>query len=87
MTSPSIAVIAACPFPVNYGSPAATRDLVKRLGDNHAHARVVRRGLMSDGMTEILEGVQEGEQVVTVGMLELHDKDRVLVNQSGPWNK
>jgi membrane fusion protein, multidrug efflux system len=55
--------------------------------DNHAHARVVRRGLMSDGMTEILEGVQEGEQVVTVGMLELHDKDRVLVNQSGPWNK
>jgi len=35
--------------------------------DNHAHARVVRRGLMSDGMTEILEGVQEGEQVVTVG--------------------
>ena len=55
--------------------------------DNHAHARVVRRGLMADGMTELLDGVQEGEQVVTVGMLELHDKDKVIVNQSGPWNK
>ncbi len=55
--------------------------------DNHAHARLIRRGLMADGMTEILDGLQEGEQVVTVGMLELHDKDRVVVNQSGPWNK
>lgn len=42
---------------------------------------------MSDGMAEILEGVQQGEPVVTVGMLELHDKDRGLVNQSSPWNK
>jgi RND family efflux transporter MFP subunit len=56
-------------------------------GDHHAHARAVRRGLMADGMTEILDGLEEGEHVVTVGMQELHDKDRVLVNQSGPWNK
>ena len=56
-------------------------------GDNHAHARPIRRGLMADGMTEILDGLQEGEHVVTVGMQELRDKDRVLVNQSGPWNK
>jgi membrane fusion protein, multidrug efflux system len=56
-------------------------------GNNRAHARVVRRGLMADGMTELLDGVQEGEQVVTVGMLELHDNDRVVVNRSGPWNK
>lgn len=55
--------------------------------DNRAHARNVRRGLLADGMTELLDGVQEGEHVVTVGQLELHDKDRVLVNQSGPWNK
>jgi membrane fusion protein (multidrug efflux system) len=55
--------------------------------DNHAHARSIRRGLMADGMTEILDGLEEGEHVVTVGMQELHDKDRVLVNQSGPWNK
>ena len=55
--------------------------------DGRARARQIRRGLMADGMTELLEGVQEGEQVVTVGMLELHDNDRVLVNKSGPWNK
>jgi membrane fusion protein, multidrug efflux system len=55
--------------------------------DNHAHARPIRRGLMADGMTEILDGLEEGEHVVTVGMQELHDKDRVLLNQSGPWNK
>jgi membrane fusion protein, multidrug efflux system len=55
--------------------------------DNRAHIRTVRRGLMADGMTELLDGVQEGEHVVTVGQLELHDNDRLLVNHSGPWNK
>jgi len=55
--------------------------------DGRAHARQIRRGLMADGMTEILDGVQEGEKVVTVGMLELHDNDKVLANKSGPWNK
>jgi membrane fusion protein (multidrug efflux system) len=55
--------------------------------DKHAHTRSIRRGLMADGMTEILDGLEEGEQVVTVGMQELRDKDRVLLNQSGPWNK
>lgn len=33
MTSPSIAVIAACPFPVNYGSPAAIRELSAKLSE------------------------------------------------------
>jgi RND family efflux transporter MFP subunit len=55
--------------------------------DGRAHPTQIRRGLMADGMTEILDGVQEGEQVVTVGMLELHDNDKVLVNKNGPWNK
>jgi membrane fusion protein (multidrug efflux system) len=55
--------------------------------DGRAHARVVRRGLMADGLTEILDGLEEGEQVVTVGQLELRDNDRVNVNHSGPWNK
>jgi membrane fusion protein (multidrug efflux system) len=55
--------------------------------DGRARARQIRRGLMADGMTELLDGVQEGEQVVTVGMLELHENDKVLVNKSGPWNK
>jgi membrane fusion protein, multidrug efflux system len=55
--------------------------------DGRAHARVVRRGLMADGMTEILDGLQEGDQVVTVGQLDLRDNDRVNLNHSGPWNK
>jgi membrane fusion protein, multidrug efflux system len=55
--------------------------------DNRAHVREVRRGLMTEGMTELLSGVQEGEEVVTVGQQELRDNDRVMVNQSAPWNK
>jgi RND family efflux transporter MFP subunit len=55
--------------------------------DGRAHARVVRRGLMADGLTEILDGLEEGEQVVTVGQLELRENDRVNINHSGPWNK
>ncbi|MBV9874930.1 MAG: efflux RND transporter periplasmic adaptor subunit [Verrucomicrobia bacterium] len=55
--------------------------------DNRAHIREVRRGLMAGGMTELIDGVQEGEQVVTVGQQELRDNDRVLANQSAPWNK
>ena len=38
-------------------------------------------------LAEILDGLQEGEEVVTVGTQELRDNDRVAVNQSAPWNK
>jgi membrane fusion protein, multidrug efflux system len=55
--------------------------------ENRAHMREVRRGLMAEGMTELLDGVQEGEEVVTVGQQELRDNDRVTVNQAAPWNK
>jgi RND family efflux transporter MFP subunit len=55
-------------------------------GDNRARIRQVRPGLMADGMTEILDGLREGDKVVTVGQLELHDGDHVVVNRSGPWN-
>jgi membrane fusion protein (multidrug efflux system) len=55
-------------------------------GGNRAHIREIRPGLMADGMTEILDGLQEGEKVVTVGQLELHEGDRVTINRSGPWN-
>ena len=51
-------------------------------GDNAAHIRQVRCGIIAEGMTEILDGLQEGERVVTVGQLELHDHDRVRVNQA-----
>ncbi len=114
MTSPSIAVIAACPFPVNYCSPAAIRELCKTVWREKAdvihahkykgvlagifgklvtrkpliyHVRVVRRGLMADEMIEIIDGLQEGEEVVAVGQLDLRDNDRVNVNHSGPWNR
>src|ERR1700719_2336656 len=60
----------------------------KRLDDSgRSHARVIRRGLMADGMTEILDGLEESDEVVTVGQLDLRDNDRVNVNHSGPWNK
>jgi multidrug efflux pump subunit AcrA (membrane-fusion protein) len=38
-------------------------------------------------LTEILSGLKEGEQVVVMGQFDLQDNDRVLVNQSAPWNK
>jgi membrane fusion protein (multidrug efflux system) len=56
-------------------------------GENRAHIREIRPGLMADGWTEVLEGLQEKERVVSVGQLELHDGDRVTVNRSGPWNR
>jgi membrane fusion protein, multidrug efflux system len=55
--------------------------------ENRAHVREVRLGATAGGMTELLSGVQEGEEVVTVGQQELRDNDRVSANQSAPWNK
>jgi membrane fusion protein (multidrug efflux system) len=55
--------------------------------EGRAHARVIRRGLMADGLIEVLDGLEEGDEVVTVGQLDLRDNDRVNVNHSGPWNK
>jgi membrane fusion protein (multidrug efflux system) len=55
--------------------------------DHRAHVHEVRRGLLIGGMTELLDGVQEGEEVVTVGTQELRDNDKVEVNKSAPWNK
>jgi membrane fusion protein, multidrug efflux system len=54
--------------------------------DNHAHVREVRIGLSSGGLTEIVSGLQEGEQVVVAGQLGLRDSDIVRVNQNAPWN-
>lgn len=45
-----------------------------------AHVRSVRTGVITDGMTQILEGLAEGEQVVTVGQLHLRDNDPVQTN-------
>jgi membrane fusion protein (multidrug efflux system) len=69
-------------------NPVGDKAIVYVVGDdNRAHVREVRRGLLIGGMTEILEGLQEGDEVVTVGTQELRDNDRVSVNKSAPWNK
>jgi membrane fusion protein (multidrug efflux system) len=46
-------------------------------GDGQAHLRKVRPGIVANAMTEILDGLKEGEQVVTVGQLNLRDNDKV----------
>jgi membrane fusion protein (multidrug efflux system) len=51
-----------------------------------AHIRQVRYGLMAEGLTEIKDGLQKGERVVTVGQQELKDGDRVRANQDAPWS-
>jgi membrane fusion protein (multidrug efflux system) len=56
-------------------------------GRNRAHLREVRTGLSSGGATEVLSGLQEGEQIVVVGQFGLHDNDQVRSNQNAPWNK
>lgn len=54
--------------------------------DNRAHIREVRRGMAAAGLTEILDGLHEGESVVTVGQFTLRENDRVRPNRSTPWN-
>jgi membrane fusion protein (multidrug efflux system) len=56
-------------------------------GTGTARLRSVRTGINSDGMTQILEGLTEGERVVTVGQLYLRDKDRVQTNGTRDQDK
>jgi RND family efflux transporter MFP subunit len=46
-------------------------------GTNHAKLRNVRPGIVVDAMTEITEGLKEGEKVVTVGQFYLKDNDKI----------
>ncbi|HEU0208543.1 MAG TPA: efflux RND transporter periplasmic adaptor subunit [Candidatus Udaeobacter sp.] len=46
-------------------------------GTNHAKLRKVRPGIVVDAMTEITDGLKEGEKVVTVGQFYLRDDDKV----------
>jgi RND family efflux transporter MFP subunit len=55
--------------------------------DNKAHLREIRRGLMVEGLTEVFGGLEEGEQVATVGQFGLRDNDLVNANHFAPWNK
>lgn len=44
-----------------------------------ARLRRVKVGVVAEGMTEILHGLKEGEQVVVVGQLALRDGDQVMI--------
>jgi membrane fusion protein, multidrug efflux system len=44
-----------------------------------AKLRKVKVGVVAEGMTEILHGLMEGEQVVVVGQLALRDGDQVMI--------
>ena len=50
-------------------------------------AAMLLLGLAANGLTEILAGLQEGEQVVTVGQLYLRDNDKVTANRFAPWDQ
>lgn len=52
--------------------------------DDHAARRLVETGYSNKGMVEILSGLQDGEQVVTVGQASLKQDSRVnVINQVG----
>jgi len=55
--------------------------------NNVAHGREIRYGTVAEGFTQVIDGLHEGERVVTVGHLELHDGDKVRANAFGPWNR
>lgn len=68
-------------------NPVGDRASVFVVGDDKvARQREVRFGATSDHATEILSGLQEGEQVVAVGQRDLRDNDTVEVNRFAPWN-
>jgi len=46
-----------------------------------ARLRKVKVGVVAAGMTEILNGLAEGEQVVAVGQFSLRDGDQVLIGE------
>jgi membrane fusion protein (multidrug efflux system) len=68
-------------------NPVGDRATVFVVDNGVVHTREVRCGLAANGFTEIMSGLREGEQVVTVGQLYLHDNDKVRVNAFAPWNQ
>ncbi len=65
---PSIAI-------VNPSGEAASVFVVG--SDSHATLRNIRPGIVVDAMTEVLDGLKEGEKVVTVGQIYLNNNDKV----------
>jgi Cu(I)/Ag(I) efflux system membrane fusion protein len=47
----------------------------------HANLRKIRPGIVVDAMTEVREGLKEGEKVVTVGQMYLNNDDKVRTTE------
>jgi len=47
----------------------------------HAVERTIRPGIVVDAMTQVRDGVQQGEKVVTVGQLYLKNNDKVRTTE------
>jgi HlyD family secretion protein len=71
LTVPSIALI----------NPTGIQESTVFVVNNGALARIrkVHVGVVGDGMTEIISGLAEGDQVVVVGQLALRDGDQVRI--------
>ncbi len=58
--------------------PSGEQPLVYVVNDsNRANLRKVRSGFVANGLTEITNGLKEGEKVVTVGQFYLKENDKV----------
>lgn len=69
---PSIAI-------VNPSGEQASVFVVDNTG--HANMRKIRPGIVVDAMTEVRDGLKEGEKVVTVGQLYLNNNDKVRTTE------
>ena len=68
-------------------NPVGDRASVFVVGDDKVvHLRDIRFGSTSGHVTEVVSGLQEGEQVVAVGQRDLRENDKVQVNRFAPWN-
>jgi hypothetical protein len=53
----------------------------------HANLRKVGLGIVVNGMTEVTDGLNEGEKVVTVGQLYLNENDKVHSTSKSVFGK
>ena len=50
-----------------------------------AHIREIKTGMVTEGFTEVVSGLNEGQSVVTVGQVNLRDGDTVRIGEE--YNK
>ena len=83
LTSRRVALVVPSTAVLN---PVGDRATVYVVDSGRAHSREIRPGLSTNGVTEILAGLNEGERVVSVGQAGLRDNDTVRVNHNASWN-